>query len=67
MKQIKVNGISMDWDENMTIQTILNKKNFTFKMLVVKVNGELVRKKDYDTTTVPENAEVKVIHLISGG
>jgi sulfur carrier protein ThiS len=34
---------------------------------VVKVNGELVRKEDYGTALVPDGADVKVIHLISGG
>ncbi|PKN71798.1 MAG: hypothetical protein CVU50_09995 [Candidatus Cloacimonetes bacterium HGW-Cloacimonetes-3] len=41
--------------------------NYTFKMLVIKVNGNLIKKDDYDSTPIPQNAEVLVIHLISGG
>ncbi len=67
MKQITVNGYKIDWQEGMTITDVLQKMNYTFKMLVIKVNGELVRKKDYDSTTIPAGADVKVIHLISGG
>lgn len=67
MKTIMLNNRSFEWVENMTITKIMKKKNYTFKMLVVKVNGKLVRKENYATTVVPENADVKIIHLISGG
>lgn len=64
---ITVNGDKLDWHHGMTIRDILNAKNYIFKMLVTKVNGTLVKRIDYDTTTVPDQADVKVIHLISGG
>ncbi len=51
----------------MTINVILKKMNYTFKMLVVKVNGEIVKKADYSTKIIPVAADVKIIHLISGG
>lgn len=64
---ITVNGHKIDWQEGMTIRDILNVMRYTFRMLVIKVDGKLIPKTDYDTTTVPDNAEVHVIHLISGG
>ena len=66
-KEIFVNNEKMTWEENLTIDEILKKKKFSFKMLVVKVNGELVKKNEYKTFVVPPNADVKIIHLISGG
>jgi sulfur carrier protein len=51
----------------MTVQDALNLMNYTFRMLVVKINGELVPRKDYAVTTIPAGADVMVIHLISGG
>lgn len=53
--------------ESISVQDLLDIKNFTFKMLVVKINGELVRKKDYQSTYIQEGDTVAVIHLISGG
>jgi thiamine biosynthesis protein ThiS len=41
--------------------------NYTFKMLVIKMNGELVKRENWQTTPIPENADIKVLHLISGG
>lgn len=53
--------------EFMTIREILQHKKFTFPGLVVKINGKLIRKPEYDTSTVKEGDVVEIIHLISGG
>jgi len=67
MDKIIVNGNTVDWEEGLTITALLAKMNYTFRMLVIKVNGALVKKDQYDKTLVPPGAEVSVIHLISGG
>jgi thiamine biosynthesis protein ThiS len=51
----------------MTIRDILKYKNFSFPNLVVRINGKLVKKPDYDTAMVVEGDFVEIIHLISGG
>ena len=38
-----------------------------FPLLIITVNGELVQPKAYDSTLVPDGAEVQVVHLMSGG
>ncbi len=53
--------------ESLTIQEIIELKNFSFKMLVIKVNGKLVKKDQYQTTEVFNGDQVAIIHLISGG
>jgi len=50
-----------------TINQLLEIKKFTFKMLVIKVNGELVKKDEYDSYIVKDGDDVNVLHLISGG
>lgn len=67
MRTIIVNGNIIEWEDNLNITGVLRKMNYTFRMLVIKVDGQLVRKSDYDTTLVPAGANVEVIHLISGG
>ena len=67
MKTIMVNGDSLKWEEGMNIDLILKRKKYTFRMLVVKVDGKLIKKTEYDKTFVQPGADVKVIHLISGG
>ena len=53
--------------DQLTIKQILIFKNFSFPNLVIKINGQLVRKPQYDTTMVKEGDIVEIIHLISGG
>jgi len=53
--------------DQMTITGLLAAKNFTFKMLVVKVNGVLVRRHEYDLKTICDGDDVMVLHLITGG
>jgi sulfur carrier protein len=54
-------------NQEMTISELLTKKNYTFRMLVIKVNNRLVKKEDYNSTVITEGDNVSVIHLISGG
>jgi thiamine biosynthesis protein ThiS len=53
--------------DTLTINDLLKLKKYSFKMLVVKINGNLVKKDEYDITTVRENDEVMILHLVSGG
>lgn len=53
--------------EQLTITELLKVKNFTFKMLVIKVNGQLVKKSEHNTAIVKDGDDVMVLHLISGG
>jgi len=50
-----------------SISEILRIRNFTFKMLIIKVNGQLVGKDSYDRQEVREGDDVMILHLISGG
>ncbi|WLT32162.1 sulfur carrier protein ThiS [Geothrix sp. PMB-07] len=51
----------------MTVRDVLTARNYRFPMLVIHVDDALIQKADYDSTTIPDGAVVKVIHLISGG
>ena len=67
MQTITVNGHTIDWTEGMTVRNVLQKMNYTFPMLVIKIDNLLIKKEKWDTTPVPSGAVVSVYHLISGG
>jgi sulfur carrier protein len=67
MKIILNNRVEEFFKEQLSIKELLEEKNFSFKMLVIKVNGSLIKKADYETTMVNEGDDVMVLHLISGG
>ena len=65
---ITVNGDKLDWKEDMTVQDVLDAKNYTFRLISVWIDGDPVANRTaYATTPVPDNSEVQVIHNISGG
>lgn len=51
----------------LSVEALLKEKNFTFRMMVVKINGILIRKEEYPIALIKEGDKVDVIHLISGG
>ncbi len=53
--------------EVMTVQELINYKNFSFKMLVTKVNGKLVKKDQRERAIIRDGDDVTVLHLVSGG
>jgi thiamine biosynthesis protein ThiS len=53
--------------ETFSVRQMLELMKFTFPMIVVKVNGHLVKKEDYDRVFVGDGDSVEAIHLISGG
>lgn len=52
---------------SITIEELLSIKNFTFELLVVKINGELIKKEQYSNATISEGDNVQVIHVFGGG
>lgn len=53
--------------EQMTIRELLTYKRYSFKMLVIKVNNQLIKNNQYETTLIKEGDDVIVLHLMSGG
>jgi thiamine biosynthesis protein ThiS len=53
--------------ENLTINELLKLKKFSFTRLVVKINGKLVKRENFDSVSFQENDNVEIIHMISGG
>lgn len=51
----------------LSIADILKFKNYTFRMMVVKINGQLVKKNSYAEAEVRDGDDVQILHMISGG
>jgi sulfur carrier protein len=57
----------LDGMQDLTVQQLLEYKNYTFKFLAVRVNGKPVRAGEYNDTIIYDGDNVTVHHLISGG
>ena len=55
------------WEEGLTVSALLERFRYTFPHIIVKIDGEVVPREEYPTRTIPDGADVRVIHLIAGG
>ena len=55
------------WQPDLTIKNLLDIKEYKFRMLVIKINDILIKKVDYASAIIPMNANVQILHLMSGG
>lgn len=51
----------------LTISEMLELKKFSFRLRIIKINGTLVSKEEYDTKEIFEGDNVQMIYLMSGG
>ena len=66
--KINLNNTDSEFDFlTLSVSQLLIEKKFSFKMLIIKINGTLVKKDEYDTSIIHDGDKVEVIHLISGG
>lgn len=53
--------------DNITLSELLSLKQYTFKMMITKINGRLIKKSEREAAIIKEGDDVHVIHMISGG
>ena len=57
----------VNWHRNLSVRDLLQQMSYSYPLITVTVNGELVPKEDYEEHLIPDNAEVTVFHLAHGG
>ena len=64
---ITINKREHEWYENMTIESLLQDKKYTFPRIVVKVNGKVIKKSEYSVCPINDGDIIDAIHMIGGG
>ncbi len=67
IKTVTVNGHTVEWEDQMTIQRLLEKIKFSHRLFIVKMNNRIIKKELYSTQIVPENAHLTILRLVAGG
>jgi len=68
MAQLIVNDRDrVDWHEGMTVQDLLSAMGYSYALITVTVNDQLVIEQDYPHHRIPAGARVTVFHLAHGG
>jgi sulfur carrier protein len=66
--KILLNNRDEEFDkEFITVSEFLIMKKFSFKMRIVKINGEFIPKDRYDITLIKNGDNVQMLYLMSGG
>jgi len=53
--------------EAITVTELFSRMKYNFPMIIVKINGHLIKKDQYDQVSIQDGDKVEAIHLISGG
>ena len=64
---ITFNGKEFAWHPGLTVDELLKNQKDIFPIIVVKVNGRPILKKEYTTYEIPDNSEVNTVDIIAGG
>lgn len=51
----------------MTVSDMITIKNFSFRLKIIKINGKLVSRDQYDSTVINDGDNVQMFYLMSGG
>lgn len=66
--KIILNNREEDFDgDKLTVEEMLDRKKFTFKMRIVKINGMFIPKEEYNYTVITDGDNVQMLYLMSGG
>jgi sulfur carrier protein len=64
---LMVNKEPMEYEQGMTVQDILDRRKYTFRMITVIVNGKIVSRENYSSFKIKDGDNIDVIHIMSGG
>ena len=53
--------------DKITVKEFLVRMKFTFPMIIIKINQQLIKKEHYSETWIKDGDKVDAIHLIGGG
>lgn len=53
--------------DEISVKSLLEYKQWTFPLIIVKRNGALIQRNEWATTTLCDGDTVDAIHLVSGG
>lgn len=66
--KVRLNNRNEEFDrDEMTVSEMLKIKKFTYRMRIVKINGKLIKKEDYDSAVIRDGDDVQMLYLMSGG
>ena len=64
---ITVNNQKLEYTPNMTVADVLKTMDYDFPLIAVVLNDQPIPKEKFNSTTIPDHANIKAIHICHGG
>ena len=64
---IFINGEARELDGISTLASLLDALDLPKQRVAIELNKNVVRKQDWDSTTVADHDRVEVVHFVGGG
>ena len=64
---IFINGEARELDGVSTLAGLLDSLDLPKQRVAVELNKEVIRKQDWESTSVADNDKVEVVHFVGGG
>lgn len=65
--QIKVNGKLYNFNDNITLENIINQLNISSQNIIAEVNGNVITKEKFNKTVIENNSVIELIKFVGGG
>lgn len=66
--KLQVNGEERELgDGTATIAALLTELRYSFPLLIIRINGELIPRENYSNAAIATGDDVDIYHLVSGG
>lgn len=65
--QIKINGKLYNFNDNITLEDIINQLNILSQNIIAEVNGQVITKEKFNKTVIENNSIIELIKFVGGG
>lgn len=65
--QIKVNGKLYDFNDNITLENIINQLNISSQNIIAEVNGNVITNEKFNKTVIENDSVIELIKFVGGG
>lgn len=65
--QITLNGEKREFGETQTVSELVQTLHLSDQRIAVELNREIVRKKDWETTSLNDADKIEIVHFVGGG
>lgn len=65
--RIYLNGESKELEQSSTLLDLVNELNLPSPRIAIELNRNVVRRRDWESTTLKEDDRIEIVHFVGGG